>query len=96
MISASVPGTPVFLCARGTPEESDAEGSTVPSGRDDFSDGTPATLWLANFLLSLRDESRRPQTPPPEARPLDSICLNYPRACLFATFCAMLLPSGVS
>ena len=35
--------------------------STVLSGRDDFADALPATMWLANFRLSLRDEAERRQ-----------------------------------
>ncbi len=31
--------------------------SAVLTGRDDFGDTLPATLWLANFRLSLRDET---------------------------------------
>lgn len=35
--------------------------SAVLSGQDDVADGLPATLWLANFRLSLRDEARASQ-----------------------------------
>ena len=42
-------------------ETGDVKYSTVLSGRDDFADTLPATMWLANFRLSLRDEAERRQ-----------------------------------
>jgi len=42
-------------------ETGDMKCSAVLSGRDDLSDALPATMWLANFRLSLRDETERRQ-----------------------------------
>ncbi len=44
-------------------ETAGAKCSAVLSGRDDLIDALPATMWLANFRLSRRDEAeRRSQT----------------------------------
>ena len=42
-------------------ETGDVKCSFVLSGRDDFMDALPATMWLANFRLSLRDDAERRQ-----------------------------------
>ena len=44
-----------------TKETGDVKYSAVHSGRGDFVDTLPATMWLANFRLSLRDETERRQ-----------------------------------
>lgn len=46
-----------------------ATNSTVPLGRIDLWGRDPATLWLANFRLSLRDEgmARREQLELPQS-----------------------------
>ena len=43
-----------------TMETGDVKCSVVLSGRDDFADTLPATMWLANFRLSLAGRSGAP------------------------------------
>ena len=43
-----------------TMETGDVKCSAVLSGRDEFTDASPATMWLANFRLSLAGRSGAP------------------------------------
>jgi hypothetical protein len=44
----------------GTMEAGDVKCSAVLSGRNDFMNALPATMWLANFRLSLAGRNGAP------------------------------------